>query len=380
MADGQHLAILKQGRAAWNQWRTQNPKAQPDLTWADLTCANLLRANLAVADLTGAKLTRADVTGANLHRANLTVADLTGADLTRADLTEVNFAVADLTEAKLPMADLSLGKLRSANLTGANLRGAKLIRADVTGANLHRANLNVADLTGADLTRADLAKAILSETVLVDTNLAGTAGLESCRHWGPSTIDHRTLLKSGRLPLAFLRGCGLPDLLIEYLPSLLNEPIQFYPCFISHSSADQGFAERLHADLQNKGVRCWYAPEDMKIGDKIRDRIDESVRIFDKLLLILSKHSITSQWVEQEVETALRKEREQKRTVLFPIRLDDAIMKSEGGWPALIRNTRHIGDFREWEIHAKYQEAFDRLLRDLKRDEPSPYGDGDVLG
>jgi hypothetical protein len=82
-------------------------------------------------------------------------------------------------------------------------------------------------------------------------------------HLGPSTIDHRTLLKSGRLPLAFLRGCGLPDTLIDYLPSLLSEAIEFYSCFISYSTKDREFAERLHADLQNKGVRCWFAPHDI---------------------------------------------------------------------------------------------------------------------
>ena len=50
--------------------------------------------------------------------------------------------------------------------------------------------------------------------------------------------------------------------------------------------------------------------------------------------------SVSSQWVEQEVETALAKERQEKRTVLFPIRLDETIMQLAGGWPALIRNKR----------------------------------------
>ena len=58
-------------------------------------------------------------------------------------------------------------------------------------------------------------------------------GLEICFHFGPSTLDHRTLAQSGPLPLAFLRSCGLPDTLIDHLPSLLNEPFQFYSCFIS---------------------------------------------------------------------------------------------------------------------------------------------------
>ena len=147
------------------------------------------------------------------------------------------------------------------------------------------------------------------------------------------------------------------------------EPIQFYSCFISYSSKDQPFAERLHSELQGKGVRCWYAPEDLKIGEKIRVGIDESIRIHDKLLLVLSKKSVASDWVEKEVETAMEKERQQKRVVLFPIRLDDAVMKIETGWPADIRRSRNIGDFKKWKTHDTYQKAFERLLRDLKAKE-----------
>jgi len=116
----------------------------------------------------------------------------------------------------------------------------------------------------------------------------------------------------------------------------------------------------------NKGVRCWFAPEDLKIGERFRTRIDETIRVYDKLLLVLSKRSIASQWVEQEVETALARERQQQgTTILFPVRIDNTVMAIETGWPALIRNTRNIGDFRRWKTHGAYQQAFDRLLRDL---------------
>jgi TIR domain len=116
---------------------------------------------------------------------------------------------------------------------------------------------------------------------------------------------------------------------------------------------------------RTRGVRCWFAPEDMKIGDRLRPRIDETIRVYDKLLLVLSKTSVASQWVEQEVETALARERQQSTTVLFPVRIDNTVMTLETGWPALIRNTRNIGDFRRWQTHDVYQKAFDRLLRAL---------------
>src|ERR1039458_5981059 len=118
------------------------------------------------------------------------------------------------------------------------------------GANLIGADLVAACLVGADLHKASLGGAFLGETVFGDTNLRDAQGLDTCNHLGPSTLDHRTLAKSGHLPLAFLRGCGLPDKLIEYLPSLLNEPIHFYSCFISYSHADKAFARRLYDTLQ----------------------------------------------------------------------------------------------------------------------------------
>jgi len=147
---------------------------------------------------------------------------------------------------------------------------------------------------------------------------------------------------------------------------LSQTTIQYYPCFISYSSKDQDFAERLYADLQSKGVRCWFAPEDMKTGDEIRSRIDEAIRIHDKLLLVLSEHSVESTWVKKEVETAFEQEDRQKRLVLFPVRLDEAVMQTTKAWAADIRRMRHIGDFRNWKDHDAYQKAFNRLLRDLK--------------
>jgi uncharacterized protein YjbI with pentapeptide repeats len=335
MADEEQLALLKQGVEVWNQWRSKNPKQQ-----IDLSEANLSRANLSRAILSGANLKQTNLSGANLSRAILSGADLRRARLLRTNLSAV---------------DLSAAFLEESFFSGADLSGANLSETTLLGSIFH----------GVDLREASLAEALCKETFFNDVDLSSTKGLGSCKHWGPSSIDFRTLAKSGLLPLAFLRGVGLPDTLIDYLPSLLNQPIQFYSCFISYSSKDQEFSDRLYADLQNKGVRCWFAPEDLPIGAKIRVGIDEAIRIHDKLLLVLSETSVNSQWVEQEVETALEKERDLQRTVLFPIRIDDAVMDSGDGWTRLIKNSRNIGDFTKWKDHDLYQKALQRLLRDL---------------
>jgi hypothetical protein len=246
-------------------------------------------------------------------------------------------------------------------------------------ANLHSANLRIADLSGANLSAgylkfADLSEGLVWRTTFGDNDLSEVKGLETVLHIGPSTIGIDTIYKSkGNIPQIFLRGCGVPEDFILYMKSLVGKAIEFYSCFISYSSKDDDFAKRLHADLQAQNVRCWFAPEDLKIGDKFRMRIDEAIRIHDKLLLVLSENSVKSAWVEKEVETAFEKEqRQDNKPVLFPIRLDEAVMETDQAWAADVRRTRQIGDFTHWKDHDAYQQAFQRLLRDLKAEAGSP--------
>jgi TIR domain/Pentapeptide repeats (8 copies) len=204
-------------------------------------------------------------------------------------------------------ADLSGADLSGADLRRANLSNADLIRADLSGADLSGADLRYADLRSARLSSANLEDVFLLWTVFVEIDLTSAIGLAKCQHTGPSIIDYQTLQKSGSLPIPFLRGIGLPNALIEYLPSLFNHAIQYYSCFISYSTNDAEFAERLEADLQDNGVRCWFAPHHLPIGAKILDGIDAAIRQREKVLLILSENSIQSEWVEDEVTTTLPK-------------------------------------------------------------------------
>lgn len=60
-------------------------------------------------------------------------------------------------------------------------------------------------------------------TILGDVNLSVAKGLETVNHIGPSTIGVDTIYKSkGTIPDAFLRGAGVPEALITYIPSLTS--------------------------------------------------------------------------------------------------------------------------------------------------------------
>jgi uncharacterized protein YjbI with pentapeptide repeats len=331
MADERQIKILRQGVQAWNDWRRKSEAL------IDLSAASLQGTELGSID----KDTHLNLWLSNLNNVDFADAELGGATLVNSEANQTVF--------------------RGADLAGCDFWGVELDHADLTNSILYDTDFTETTLLGADFTNS-----VMYGTIFAGVDLSEAKGLDTVRHEGPNRIDLDTIhLSNGKIPEAFMRGSGAPESIITYMESLVVEPIGYYSCFISYSSKDQTFANRLHTTLRRKRMRVWLATEDLKIGDKFRPKIDEAISLYDKLLLVLSKDSVDSPWVEAEVEAAFEKERRQKRPVLFPIRLDDSVMESDRAWAAEIRRTRHIGDFRHWQRPAGYKKALSRLLRDL---------------
>ena len=221
----------------------------------------------------------------------------------------------------------------------------------------------------------------MSRTNFGDVDLSEVKGLEAIRHNGPSTVGVDTLIKSqGKIPEAFLRGCGVPDVWIAHIPALIGamQPIQFYTCFLSHSSADKDFARRLHSRLRDEGLRVWFDEVDMQSGKKLHDQIDEAIRIHDKLLIVLSASSMNSEWVKTELRKAFKQERREGKRKLFPIGLvpypavrDWECFDADHGKDLAVEVREYfIPDFTNWKDQDAFEAAFARLLRDLKAGGP----------
>ena len=56
-------------------------------------------------------------------------------------------------------------------------------------------------------------------------------------------------------------------------------------------------------------------------GRKIHEQIDDAIRIYDKLLLVLSEHGMSSEWVKTELARARKREVKEGKRGLFPVRL-----------------------------------------------------------
>jgi hypothetical protein len=264
---------------------------------------------------------------------DLSGTDFSGARFTEIDFSDVNLSEVGFTEAHLTFANLSRANLSSANLTDANFRRANLSDANLKEAEIRRTNFSWADLrrarfenavligtflNGTELTDANFSEAICGLVVFSALDLKSAKGLDKITHVQPSILGIETIARSeGQIPESFLRGCGLAPWEVlsarRYDPSL--NPPQFVDlqyrifdawtrgksmitgCFFSYSWNDSQFVEKLRDRLVAEGIDVWIDKYNILAGG-MQDQVWRAIQTHHVMILVLSEHSIASDWVE----------------------------------------------------------------------------------
>lgn len=350
MANEEHLKILNQGAKVWNRWREDNPKMFPNISGANLENLNL----------EGIKLDSVDISNTLINRCDLSYASFNNVIVFNATFRKTQLIATDFNKSNFSYVNLRYGSLEKANLKNSLIGGSKFY--------------------AVDLRETDFCDSRMGTNSFNNVDLSFAKGLGSVYHFDSSSIGIDTLYKSaGKISERFLRGCGIPDDFITFIPSHfgIQQAIQFYSCFISYSTKDEEFARRLYSRMRDEHLRVWFAPEDIKGGEKLYEQIEQAIQLHDRLLIILSEESMQSEWVLSEIRRARKAEIRENRRKLFPIRLVDfdAIKNWErfdadsGMDIAAEVRSYFIPDFSDWKNHDSFEAAFARLLRDLRAEE-----------
>lgn len=346
------VAALRAGRVTWREWRRQNP-GHISLVDADLSSVNLADAEFLPTDY---------------FRGSLDGSILSGAELWGAQFRGVS--------------------AREATFADANLSYALFHECDLTSADFSGAGVSAAVFDRTVLDDADFSNVRFSGTVFSGVDLRRVRGLANADHLSPSTLGIDTLKSSdGEIPDSFLRGCGLSDIEIAFaqlyrrnltpgditnITYRIDElrgtrPIQTSPVFISYSHEDTVFVDMLEQKLNEAGIRFWRDIHDLKPGP-METQIDRAIRTNPVVVLVLSKHSVKSDWVQWEATTARYLEKELQRDVLCPIALDDTWKSCQWRGPLRQQIERYyILDFSD---PAKLNEQFEKLKAGLHLNYP----------
>lgn len=133
--------------------------------------------------------------------------------------------------------------------------------------------------------------------------------------------------------------------------------------FISYSHHDRDFVERLARDLRDAGLTVWWDEWEIKVGDSIIQKVSEGINQSAYLAVVLSPHSVKSNWVQRELGSALMKQLSAERDItVLPLLVADCEI------PVLLRAIKWA-DFR-----TDYETGLRELLGAIatERSVPSP--------
>jgi hypothetical protein len=144
--------------------------------------------------------------------------------------------------------------------------------------------------------------------------------------------------------------------------------------FISHSHMDRSFAEKLANDLGKHGLDVWYSEWQMKPGDSLTRKVADGIISSGSMLVLLSKNSVQSEWVEKELSLALCDSLANKNVRILPVLIETC---------AFPRSFHFLGDTIYADFRDDYNTALQRLLSALgvrpSRRGMKPYEDDPAL-
>ncbi len=157
----------------------------------------------------------------------------------------------------------------------------------------------------------------------------------------------------------------------------MSEEKQRHPkVFLSYAHEDQSIAQRISTALKDTGIEVFSDVWELSAGDSIHSRIFKSVSASDFLVVLLSKNSVRSEWVQTELSAGFLGELSSRAVTVIPILLDrvevppglrdkiylDLTENEEAGLATLNRQLSVAPDI---DFSRMSHESFESLVADL---------------
>ena len=130
-----------------------------------------------------------------------------------------------------------------------------------------------------------------------------------------------------------------------------RQPQQKTACFISYSRQDREQVERIARQLHNRDdIFVWYDDWELRGGDRLRDRLKSAIASSAVFVLMLSRNSVTSEWVKDEIDEAFAHD-----IRVIPVRLDDCKL------PFSVTGRLYV-DFAMGNFHTAFEQLVSYIL------------------
>lgn len=95
--------------------------------------------------------------------------------------------------------------------------------------------------------------------------------------------------------------------------------------FISYNSEDASQANEIVETLEKQGIECWISPRDIRVGSNYTKDIPSAIQECPCFLLVLSRQSQKSQWVNKELTHAINQNKRIFPLIIEEFTLDEGI-------------------------------------------------------
>lgn len=93
--------------------------------------------------------------------------------------------------------------------------------------------------------------------------------------------------------------------------------------FLSYSHEDRPVAEQIADALSKRGTKVWFDEYEVTVGTSLAISIDRALAASDYVVVLLSRHSVQSRWVRQELEATYGREIDARAVTVVPVLLED---------------------------------------------------------